>query len=163
IIHDCVACEDWMEIDQDARALGARSQVVALKNGAMIVYTADSPSSVKALQVMVAKRDERMTAAFAGNSDAKLCDDCKALRGALGREDGRAAGGARGGGKRSGGVVRGGRGVRALITSTARGVVQRTRAMTGHPLAMRGGAAHDPWGGPAPGAGPPCVSGGSRL
>ena len=125
IVHDCAACEDWMEIDQDARSLGARSQVVALKNGAMIVYTADSPSSVKALQAMVAKRNERMTAVFASNSDAKLCDDCKALRGAIAS------------GKLNREVVNVERGVMALITSNDHAVVQRIRAMTGQPLAMR--------------------------
>ena len=125
IVHDCAACEDWMEIDQDAHALGARSQVVALKNGAMIVYTADSPASVKALQAMVAKRNERMTAVFAGNSDAKLCEDCKALRGAMAS------------GKLNREVVNVERGVMALITSNDRAVVQRIRTMTGQPLAMR--------------------------
>src|SRR5262245_58036050 len=80
VAHECNACEDWMQLDKDAHAIGARSQVVALKNGAMIVYTADTPAQVKQLQAMVAKRSERITAAFAGSSDAKLCDECKQLR-----------------------------------------------------------------------------------
>jgi hypothetical protein len=125
VAHDCSACEDWMQIDKDARAIGARSQVVALKNGAMIVYTADTPAQVKQLQAMVAKRNERMTAAYAGASDTKLCDDCKQLRGAIAS------------GKLNREVVNVERGVMALVTSNDRAVVQRIRNMTGQPIAMR--------------------------
>src|SRR5262245_18178033 len=124
VAHDCTACLDWIELDQDVRALGARSQVVALKNGAMIVYTADSPAAIKQLQLLVAKRNERMTAAFAGNSDAKLCDDCKHLRGAIAS------------GKLNREVVNVERGVLALVTSNDQAVVQRIRTMTGQPIAM---------------------------
>ena len=125
VAHDCNACDDWMQMDKDARMIGARSQVVALKNGAMIVYTADSPAQVKQLQAMVAKRSERMTAAYAGASDTKLCDDCKQLRGAIAS------------GKLHREVVNVERGVMALVTSNDRTVVQRIRNMTGQPLAMR--------------------------
>src|SRR5262249_7951232 len=82
VAHDCSACEDGMALEQDARAIGARSQVVPLKNGAMIVYSADSPGNVRALQTLVAKRNDKLVAALSG-SDAKLCDDCKSLRGAM--------------------------------------------------------------------------------
>jgi hypothetical protein len=125
VAHDCSACDDWMQMDKDARAIGARTQVVALKNGAMIVYTADTPSQVKQLQGMVAKRNERMTAAYAGANDAKLCDDCKQLRGAIAS------------GKLNREVVNVERGVMALITSNDRQVVQRIRNMTGQPIAMK--------------------------
>jgi len=125
VAHECAACEDWLEMDKDARAMGARSQVVALKNGAMIVYTADTPAQVKQLQAMVAKRNERMTAAYAGAGDAKLCDDCKQLRGAIAS------------GKLNREVVNVERGVMTLVTSNDHAVVQRIRAMTGQPIAMR--------------------------
>jgi len=125
VAHECGACEDWLQMDKDARAIGARSQVVALKNGAMIVYTADTPAQVKQLQAMVAKRNERMTAIYAGSTDAKLCDDCKALRGAIAS------------GKLNREVVNVERGVMTLVTSNDRSVVQRIRAMTGQPIAMR--------------------------
>jgi len=125
VAHDCSACDDWMQMDKDARAIGARSQVVPLKNGAMIVFTADTPAQVKQLQAMVAKRNERMTAAYSGATDAKLCDDCKQLRGALAS------------GKLNREVVNVERGVMALITSNDHAVVQRIRAMTGQPIAMR--------------------------
>jgi len=125
VAHDCNACDDWMQMDKDARSIGARSQVVALKNGAMIVYTADSPAQVKQLQAMVAKRNERMSAAYAGASDTKLCDDCKQLRGAIAS------------GKLHREVVNVERGVMALVTSSDRAVVQRIRDMAGQPIAMR--------------------------
>ena len=125
VAHDCSACQDWMDMDKDARAIGARSQVVALKNGAMIVFTADTPAQVKQLQAMVAKRNERMTAAYAGASDTKLCDDCKQLRGAIAS------------GKLNREVVNVERGVMALVTSNDHAVVQRIRNMTGQPIAMR--------------------------
>jgi hypothetical protein len=125
VAHDCAACEDWMQMDKDARAIGARSQVVPLKNGAMIVYTADTPAQIKQLQAMVAKRNEKMTAVYAGASDAKLCDDCKQLRGAIAS------------GKVNREVVNVERGVLALVTSNDHAVVQRIRNMTGQPIAMR--------------------------
>jgi len=125
VAHDCSVCDDWMQMDKDAHAIGARSQVVALKNGAMIVFTADTPAQVKQLQAMVAKRNERMSAAYAGATDAKLCDDCKQLRGAIAS------------GKLNREVVNVERGVMALVTSNDRAVVQRIRNMTGQPIAMR--------------------------
>ena len=125
VAHECAACEDWLEMDKDARAMGARSQVVALKNGAMIVFTADTPAQVKQLQAMVAKRNERMTAAYSGASDAKLCEDCKQIRGAIAS------------GKLNREVVNVERGVMALVTSNDHAVVQRIRNMTGQPIAMR--------------------------
>src|SRR5262249_26902161 len=125
VAHDCAACGDWMEMDQAARAIGARSQVVALKNGAMIVYTADTPANVRALQALVARRNDKMVAALSGGSDAKLCDECKQLRGAMAS------------GKLHREVVNVERGCMTLITSNDRGVVQKIRAMTGQPLALR--------------------------
>jgi hypothetical protein len=98
---------------------------VPLKNGAMIVYTADTPAQIKQLQAMVAKRNEKMTAVYAGASDAKLCEDCKQLRGAIAS------------GKVNREVVNVERGVLALVTSNDHAVVQRIRNMTGQPIAMR--------------------------
>jgi len=125
IAHDCAACGDWTDLDQNTRAMGARSQVVALKNGVMIVYTADTPASVRALQSLVGKRNNRLAYAMAAGSDAKLCDECRQLRGAIAS------------GKLHREVVNVERGCMTLITSSDRGVVQQIRAMTGQPIAMR--------------------------
>ncbi|HEY6194953.1 MAG TPA: hypothetical protein VI504_07930 [Candidatus Eisenbacteria bacterium] len=125
VAHDCSACEDWTACEQAVRALGAKAQVVPLKNGAMIVYTAESKSDIKALQSLVAKRNDKMVAALSAGSDKKLCDECKQLRGAMAS------------GKLHREVVNVERGCMTLITSNDRGVVQKIRAMTGQPVAMR--------------------------
>lgn len=125
VAHECSACEAWADCDQAVRALGAKAQVVALKNGAMIVYTADSKSDIKALQSLVSKRSDKMTAAFSAGSDEKLCDECKHLRGAMAS------------GKLHREVVNVERGCMTLITSNDRGLVQKIRAMTGQPVAIR--------------------------
>jgi len=123
--HDCSACEDWVACEQDVRALGARAQLVSLKNGAMIVYTADSPAAVKSLQSVISKRHEKMVGALAGTSGKILCDECKSLRGAMAS------------GKLHREVVNVERGCMTLITSNDKDVVTKIRAMTGQPVAMR--------------------------
>ena len=125
VAHECSACEAWADCDQAVHALGAKAQVVALKNGAMIVYTADSKSDIKALQTLVSKRNDKMMAALSAGSDEKLCDECKHLRGAMAS------------GKLHREVVNVERGCMTLITSNDRGVLQKIRAMTGQPVAMR--------------------------
>ena len=106
-------------------ALGAKAQVVPLKNGVMVVYTADSPGDVRVLQSLVSKRNDRMVAALAAGSTQKLCDECKQLRGAMAS------------GKLNREVVNVERGCMTLMTSNDRGVVQRIRAMNGQPVAAR--------------------------
>lgn len=125
VAHDCSACDDWTTCEQDVRSLGANAQVVPLKNGAMIVYTSDSPASVKALQSVVAKRHDKMVTALAAGGSSKLCDECKQLRGAIAS------------GKLHREVVNVERGCMTLITSNDPGIVQKIRAMTGQPVAMR--------------------------
>lgn len=123
--HDCASCESWIACEQDVRALRAKAQVVPLKNGVMVVYTADSPGDVRVLQSAVAKRNDRMLAALSANSTLKLCDQCKQLRGAMAS------------GKLYREVVNVERGCMTLMTSTDRGVVEKIRAMNGQPVAVR--------------------------
>ena len=125
VAHECSACEAWADCDQAVRALGAKTQVISLKNGAMIVYTADSNSGVKGIQSLISKRNDKMLAALSASSDKKLCDECKQLRGAMAS------------GKLHREVVNVERGCLTLITSDDRGLVQKIRAMTGQPVAMR--------------------------
>ena len=125
VAHDCSACAAWADCDQAVHALGGRTQVVSLKNGAMIVYTAESNSDVKALQSLVSKRNDKMVAALSASSDKKLCDECKQVRGAMAS------------GKLHREVVNVERGCLTLITSDDRALVQKIRAMTGQPVAMR--------------------------
>ena len=123
--HDCSACGDWLACEEDVRTMGARSQVVALKNGAMIVYTAESPADVKTLQSVISKRHQKMVGALAGTSGKTLCPECKALRGAIAS------------GKLHREVVNVERGCMTLITSNDREVVSKIRTLTGQPVAMR--------------------------
>jgi hypothetical protein len=125
VTHDCSACAAWADCDQAVHALGGRTQVVSLKNGAMIVYTAESNADVKALQSLISKRNDKMVSALSASSDKKLCDECKALRGAMAS------------GKLHREVVNVERGCLTLITSDDRALVQKIRAMTGQPVAMR--------------------------
>lgn len=123
--YDCSACADWTACEQDVQALGARAQVVALKNGAMIVYTAESAAEVKAIQATVAKRHEKLLSALAAGGSKSLCPECKALRGAIAS------------GKLHREVVNVERGCMTLLTSNDQSVVTRIRNMTGQPVAMR--------------------------
>lgn len=125
VAHDCDACDDWSDCEKEVRSLGAKAQVVGLKNGAMIVYTAERAGDVRALQTAVAKRNDKMLAALSAGSGKKLCDDCKSLRGAIAS------------GKLHREVVNVDRGCMTLITSDDRAVVQKIRVMTGSPVAMR--------------------------
>lgn len=125
VAHDCDACDDWSDCEKEVRSLGAKAQVVGLKNGAMIVYTAERAADVRALQTAVAKRNNHMLSALSAGSGKKLCDDCKSLRGAIAS------------GKLHREVVNVDRGCMTLITSDDRAVVQKIRIMTGSPVAMR--------------------------
>ena len=124
--HDCDACEEWLESDAETRAIGGKVQVVSLKNGAMIVYTVERATDVRALQTAVAKRSEKLnTMLLSDASDAKLCEDCRQLRGAMAS------------GKLHRELVNVERGCMTLITSDDRDVVQRIRNMTSQSVALR--------------------------
>ena len=125
VAHDCSACEDWTACEQEVAALGARAQVVSLKNGAMIVYTADSPANVKSLQTAIAKRHEKMLNSLSATNGKILCPECKALRGAVAS------------GKLHREVVNVERGCMTLLTSNDKLVVEKIRTMTSQPVAMR--------------------------
>jgi hypothetical protein len=125
VAHDCDACADWIGSDKDVRSIGGKVQVVSLKNGVMIVYTAEKASDVRTLQSAVSKRNEKLTVTLSDVNRAKLCDDCKHIRGAVAS------------GKLHREVVNIERGCMTLITSDDRDVVQRIRSMAGQPVAMR--------------------------
>jgi len=120
---DCAVCEDEMECDGDIRATGARSQVVPLRNGMMIVYTLDGPENVRTLQAAVARHNQGVVAALQG--DAKLCGACKKLRGALAS------------GKLTREVINVERGCQLLITSSDKQIVQQVHEYTNAQVAAR--------------------------
>jgi hypothetical protein len=80
---DCDACADMAACAEQLRSTGSQTQVVPLKNGVMFVYTADSPSRVRAVQAAVSHRTERLTAMTVAGDKAKLCPECKNIRGAI--------------------------------------------------------------------------------
>lgn len=80
---DCDACSDMADCSGALDAAGAHRQTVRLKNGIMYVYTADSPRSVSAVQAAVARRVDRMARLATAGDKAHLCDECKAMRGAM--------------------------------------------------------------------------------
>ena len=80
---DCDACADMAACAEQLRSTGSQTQVMPLKNGVMFVYTADSPSRVRAVQSAVAHRTERLTAMTVSGDKAHLCPECKNIRGAI--------------------------------------------------------------------------------
>lgn len=122
---DCAVCADQMGCDEDIRSTGAHTQVVALKNGAMIVYTANTPENVRALQATVARHNTTVVSVLNGQRDGKLCASCKPLRGAMQS------------GKLHRELVNVQRGAQVVITSSDRAMVRRIHDMTGAELAAR--------------------------
>ena len=124
----CTVCEDDAACDADVRTLGAHEQVVALRNGAMIVYTIDNPASVHALQAAVARHNGRVVAALEGQGAASLCADCKQMRGAMAS------------GKLTREVVNLERGCQLLLTSSDPAIVLKIHAAAGGPMTARTGS-----------------------
>ena len=116
-MHGCAVCSDEATCDDDVRALNARAQVVPLRNGAMIVYTADTPENVRALQAALARHNETVLAALATNSEASLCGGCKLFRGAMAS------------GKFSRELVNVKTGAQVLLTSSDHAIIQRIHDM----------------------------------
>jgi hypothetical protein len=116
---DCSICSGETAWNDELRASGAHAQVVALRNGAMVVYTADTAEGVRALQAMLARHNEHVMSALAAGSDASLCGECKPFRGAMAS------------GKFSREIVNVKNGCQVLLTSNDRAIVERIHGMTG--------------------------------
>ena len=115
---DCDACADMAECEAELAAAGAQTQVVPLRNGVMFVYTATSPASVNALQAAVARRGARLMQFQTAGDKARLCADCKTMRGAMAS------------GRLTREVVNIEGGALTLMTSDDPKVVAKIRAMT---------------------------------
>jgi hypothetical protein len=121
---DCSVCLDEATCSNDLRSAGVRSQVVALRNGAMIVFTAENAENVRSLQTTVARYNEHIMNAYSGG-EASLCGECKAFRGAMAS------------GKFSRELVNVKNGCQILLTSTDRSIVRKIHDMTGAQVAAR--------------------------
>lgn len=80
---DCDACADMIDCENELQTAGTRVQMVPLKNGVMFMYTASSPGKVNALQSSLARRTERLNQIVSSAEKARLCGECKAMRGAM--------------------------------------------------------------------------------
>uniref|UniRef100_A0A832I1T3 Lipoprotein n=1 Tax=Eiseniibacteriota bacterium TaxID=2212470 RepID=A0A832I1T3_UNCEI len=79
----CDACADMAFCEGELKGAEASVQVVPLKNGVMYVYTANGPSKVQAVQAAMSRRADRMNAMLASGDKARLCPECKTMRGAM--------------------------------------------------------------------------------
>ena len=122
---DCEACADMSDCSGALDAAGAHRQTVRLKNGIMYVYTADSPRAVSAVQAAVSRRSDHMTRLATAGDKARLCAECKAMRGAMAS------------GKLNRDVVSIEGGSLTLITSSDPAVVAKIHAMTDQKVAAR--------------------------
>jgi hypothetical protein len=122
---DCDACADMADCSGALDAAGAHRQTVRLKNGIMYVFTADSPRSVSAVQAAVARRVDRMARLATAGEKAHLCDECKAMRGAMAS------------GKLNREVVNIEGGSLTLVTSSDPTVVAKLHAMADDKVAAR--------------------------
>jgi hypothetical protein len=123
--HDCDACMDMSGCAEEIGAVGASSQMVPLKNGVMYVYTADSPAKVRAVQTALSRRSERMMAMTTAGEKARLCSECKAMRGAAAS------------GKLNREVVNIEGGCLTLMTSNDPRIVAKIHSMSGVQVASR--------------------------
>jgi hypothetical protein len=121
---DCDACAGLADCDGELKASGALTQVVKLKNGIMYVYTVQEPGKVRAIQSAVAQRYHRLQALQAAGDKAKLCPECKTMRGALAS------------GKLSREMVTIEGGCMTLVTSSDRTIVNKLHSMV-EPVAGR--------------------------
>ena len=79
---DCDACSDMATCEAALESASATSQVVALKNGVMYVYTADTPARVHAVQAAMTRRNDHMVQFATAGDRVHLCPFCKEMRGA---------------------------------------------------------------------------------
>ena len=121
----CDACADMAMCQEELSTVGAQTQVVPLKNGIMIVYTADAPKNIRAVQTAMARRNDRLSIIAASGEKSTLCPECKYMRGAIAS------------GKLNREIVNIEGGCLTLMTSNDKAVVSRLHAMSGVQTAAR--------------------------
>lgn len=113
----CDACADMVQCDGELQGAGARVQMIPLKNGVMFVYTATNAGNVGVVQSAMSRRTERLNQIVTAGDKARLCEDCKSMRGAMAS------------GKLNREVVNIEGGVLALMTSSDPAMVARIHSM----------------------------------
>jgi hypothetical protein len=114
---ECDACADMLMCSGELQTAGTRTQIVPLKNGVMFVYTAEEPGNVNAVQSAMARRSSRLSQIVTAGDRARLCAECKAMRGAIAS------------GKMTREVINIEGGALTLMTSTDPLMVKKIRAM----------------------------------
>jgi hypothetical protein len=114
---DCDACENMILCSGELEAAGTRTQIVPLKNGVMFVYTAEDPGKVSVVQSAMARRSERLNQIVTAGDRARLCPECKSMRGAIAS------------GKMTREVINIEGGALTLMTSNDPAMVKKIRAM----------------------------------
>ncbi len=79
----CDACADMIACTNELRSSGVQTQVLPLRNGVMFVFTTDTPARVRAVQNALARHNDRLIALASSGDRARLCPECKSVRGAL--------------------------------------------------------------------------------
>lgn len=114
---DCDACSDMVACSNELSSNGVQTQIVPLKNGVMFVYSSDTPAHVRAVQNALARRGDKLNALAQSGDRARLCPECKSVRGAIAS------------GKLSRETVNVEGGCLTLVTSTDPALVAKLRAM----------------------------------
>ena len=114
---DCNACADMVTCSTEMSANNVQTQIVPLRNGVMFVYTTDTPAHVRAVQNALARRNDRLNTLAQSGDRAKLCPECKNVRGAIAS------------GKLTRETVNIEGGCMTLVTSTDPAMVAKLRAM----------------------------------
>jgi len=83
VMKECDACAQMVECAGALSANATQTQVVPLKNGVMFVYTTDTRTHARAVQNAVARRNDRLNALAGSGDHAKLCPECRNVRGAI--------------------------------------------------------------------------------
>jgi hypothetical protein len=78
----CDACVNWNQCEAGLHRANASVQLVALKNGVMRIYTADTPAHARVVQALLARRDEYLHSLDEAGETARLCPGCRTVRGA---------------------------------------------------------------------------------
>lgn len=79
----CDACADMANSDSELMQDGTDMQAVPIKNGVMFIYTASKPGQVSAIQSVMARRTDHLNKLVSAGDRAKLCPECRTMRGAM--------------------------------------------------------------------------------
>src|SRR4029078_874161 len=77
---ECDACAQMVECASALSANATQTQIVPLKNGVMFVYTTDTRAPARAVQIAVARRNDRLNALASSGDRAHLCPECRDVR-----------------------------------------------------------------------------------